>query len=70
MGIPDDVKGEAAFAYVILNNVDLTDGSAMKTEMSQHIAKQIAKFAVPKSIVIVPGLPKTRSGRIRKVLLD
>ena len=30
--------------------------------MAQHVAKQIAKFAVPKSIVIVPGLPKTRSG--------
>lgn len=62
VGIPDDVKGEAAFAYVILNSSEPADGNAIKTEMNQHVAKQIAKFAVPKSIVIVPGLPKTRSG--------
>ena len=63
VGIPDDVKGEAAFAYVILNNSDV-DTDTVKVEMVQHVAKQIAKFAVPKSIVIVPGLPKTRSGAI------
>ena len=69
VGIPDDVKGETAFAYVILNQTD-ADPAEIKTDMAQHVAKQIAKFAVPKSIVIVPGLPKTRSGTKKLHYLD
>ena len=41
VGIPDDVKGEAAFAYVILNNSDV-DSDAVKAEMVQHVAKHHA----------------------------
>ena len=34
----------------------------IKKDLHSHVAKNIAKFAVPSNTIIVPGLPKTRSG--------
>lgn len=70
VGIPHDVKGESLVAYVTLkqgagpntNNVHL---EALKSE----VRKQIGGLAVPDMIVITPGLPKTRSGKIMRRLL-
>ena len=41
----------------------------MRKMLNSHVSKTIAKFAVPKDIVIVQGLPKTRSGKIMRRIL-
>ena len=40
----------------------MTDDQICK-DLNAHVATNIAKFAVPSGLVIVPGLPKTRSGK-------
>ena len=65
VGKPDAVKGESIFAYVVLKSSDNTDKAAINTVVS----KQIGAIAKADSIVFVPGLPKTRSGKIMRRIL-
>ena len=64
VGIPDEIKGETSFAFVI-PTVDDINEDEIRPQLNQHIATQIAKFAVPKETIFVPGLPKTRSGKFQ-----
>lgn len=69
VGIPDEIKGETSFAFVVLKDDVQSDEQTIRTTLNSHIAKGIAKFAVPKDIIIVDGLPKTRSGKIMRRIL-
>ena len=68
VGFPHDVKGEDLYAYVILKTgVEGTDG--LKKELVAHVRKEIGPIASPGKIQFVPGLPKTRSGKIMRRIL-
>jgi acetyl-CoA synthetase len=68
VGVPDDLTGEAIFAFVILKSG--IDGSPeLGNELRQHVAKVIGPIARPKSVMFTPDLPKTRSGKIMRRLL-
>jgi acetyl-CoA synthetase len=68
VGVPDDLTGEAIFAFVILKSG--VDGSPeLGNELRQHVAKVIGPIARPKSVMFTPDLPKTRSGKIMRRLL-
>ena len=38
-------------------------------ELRQHVQKQIGAIAKPRQVMVVPELPKTRSGKIMRRLL-
>ena len=38
-------------------------------ELRQHVAKKLGPIARPKTVILVPDLPKTRSGKIMRRLL-
>jgi acetyl-CoA synthetase len=66
VAIPHDLKGQCVFAFCILNREEKeTDVKALK----MACRKGIGAFAQPDSVLIVPGLPKTRSGKIMRRLL-
>jgi len=67
VGYPHDIKGNALYAYVILKDESTRDN--IKTEINQLIAKTIGPIAKPEKIQLVPGLPKTRSGKIMRRIL-
>ena len=69
VGQPDEVTGEAIFAFVILRGG--TEPRPMRWSRScrQHVAKEIGPIARPKQIMFTPDLPKTRSGKIMRRLL-
>ena len=46
-----------------------TTGDATVQELRNHVAKEIGPIAKPRQIIIVPELPKTRSGKIMRRLL-
>uniref|UniRef100_A0A8C5MLC6 Acetyl-coenzyme A synthetase n=1 Tax=Leptobrachium leishanense TaxID=445787 RepID=A0A8C5MLC6_9ANUR len=75
IGFPHDIKGEAAYAFVVLkDNLDINEQS-IKEELKTIVATKIAKYAIPDHILIVKRLPKTRSGKImrrvlRKIAID
>jgi acetyl-CoA synthetase len=73
VGANDPETGQAVNAFVILRESALQDGEkadeALVQELRNHVAKEIGPIAKPKSILVVPELPKTRSGKIMRRLL-
>ena len=67
VGYPHDIKGNALYAFVILKDDSKIDD--IKTEINQLISKTIGPIAKPEKIQLVPGLPKTRSGKIMRRIL-
>ena len=67
VGYPHDIKGNALRAFVIL--LDENTNIDMKKEIKEQISKTIGPIAKPDIIQIVPGLPKTRSGKIMRRIL-
>jgi acetyl-CoA synthetase len=68
VGFPHDIKGQAIYAYVILkDNVSTPD--RLRAEIIGSVVEQIGKIAKPEIIQFVPGLPKTRSGKIMRRIL-
>jgi acetyl-CoA synthetase len=60
-------------AFVILRGaVDAAtaQGQEIVQELRNHVAKEIGPIAKPRSILVVPELPKTRSGKIMRRLLQ
>ena len=69
VGANDPETGQAVTAFVILRESAGDGGPEVVQELRDHVAKEIGKIARPKSIMIVPELPKTRSGKIMRRLL-
>jgi acetyl-CoA synthetase len=68
VGKKDDVTGQAIFAFVIVKAGNEAS-DVLANELKQHVAKVISPIARPKYLLIVPDLPKTRSGKIMRRLL-
>ena len=72
VGASDDMTGQAVCAFVILRESAVEgagDGAELVQELRNHVAKEIGAIAKPRQIMIVPELPKTRSGKIMRRLL-
>jgi acetyl-CoA synthetase len=68
VGYPHDIKGQGIYAYVICDLGGRSEAD-MKAEIRQTVNKIIGPIAKPDKIQIVPGLPKTRSGKIMRRIL-
>ncbi len=75
VGAADATTGQAICAFVILREDAVSEadeegeGEALVAELRGHVAKEIGPIAKPRQIMIVPELPKTRSGKIMRRLL-
>ncbi|OCT77789.1 acetyl-coenzyme A synthetase 2-like, mitochondrial [Xenopus laevis] len=69
IGYPHEIKGEGAFAFVVLKEDLKIAEEAIKKELQAIVATKIAKYAVPDHILMVKRLPKTRSGKIMRRVL-
>lgn len=62
IGEPDQLHGENVIAYVVLE-----DESVIKpTEIRRWCREHLARYAVPKKVIIVSDLPKNAAGKILK----
>ncbi|MGF9660579.1 acetate--CoA ligase [Arthrobacter crystallopoietes] len=68
VGAADDTTGEAVVAFVILRGSAAEDPEIVTT-LRNHVGKEIGPIAKPRQILVVPELPKTRSGKIMRRLL-
>ncbi|GAU93058.1 hypothetical protein RvY_05049 [Ramazzottius varieornatus] len=68
VSFPHLVKGEGLAAFVVLTDDYEADEHLVK-DLKGLIKHSIASYAIPEEIVIVPHLPKTRSGKIMRRLL-
>ncbi|QIX28246.1 acetate--CoA ligase [Nocardioides sp. JQ2195] len=75
VGASDEMTGQAPCAFVILRETAVEEadepgeGADLVQELRNHVAKEIGAIAKPRQILIVPELPKTRSGKIMRRLL-
>ncbi|MFN4233695.1 MAG: acetate--CoA ligase [Bacteroidia bacterium] len=68
VGYPHDIKGQGIYAYVI-STKSHDDIDLLRKEITAIVNKQIGPIAKPDKIQVVPGLPKTRSGKIMRRIL-
>ena len=68
VGVPHAIKGEGVYAFVILNQ-EARGTESLAQELKQWVRTQIGAIAVPEHVMIVEGLPKTRSGKIMRRIL-
>jgi acetyl-CoA synthetase len=68
VGYPHDIKGQGIYAYVIADG-PVEDTAAFRKAVLDTVTKEIGPIAKPDKIQIVPGLPKTRSGKIMRRIL-
>ncbi|KAF8345670.1 hypothetical protein F5887DRAFT_964674 [Amanita rubescens] len=73
IGTADELTGQAVYAFVTLKpefTYDPQDEGGIVKEFVLQVRKSIGPFAAPKKVIIVPDLPKTRSGRyiMRRIL--
>ncbi len=68
VGASDEMTGQGIVAFVILR-AGSVDGPDVAKTLRDHVAKEIGAIAKPRQIMIVPELPKTRSGKIMRRLL-
>jgi acetyl-CoA synthetase len=68
VGYPHDIKGQGIYAYVIITH-PISNMADFRKEVLDVVSKVIGPIAKPDKIQIVPGLPKTRSGKIMRRIL-
>ncbi|MQA63673.1 MAG: acetyl-coenzyme A synthetase, partial [Actinophytocola sp.] len=71
VGATDPTTGQGIVAFVILRGAaaDDADGADAIKALRDHVASEIGPIAKPRQIMVVPELPKTRSGKIMRRLL-
>lgn len=69
VGQPDEIKGESLCAFVILNDKATDNEDSMAVEINNILKSEIGSFSKCDRFIFVPGLPKTRSGKIMRRIL-
>ncbi len=68
VGIPHDIKGQAIYAYITLNDGEFPSAELHK-EVKDWVRKEIGPIATPDVLHWTDSLPKTRSGKIMRRIL-
>jgi len=68
IGVPHAIKGEALIAFMIPLN-DSAKSDTILSSVNELITKQIGAIAKLERAIVIPGLPKTRSGKIMRRIL-
>jgi propionyl-CoA synthetase len=64
IGVADPIKGQIPKAFVVLKSGAQVDPEALRKEIVALVRKEVGPVAALNEVVIVPGLPKTRSGKV------
>ena len=68
VGFPHDLKGQGVFAYVVLQP-EATEGDNLLPRLQALLRRDIGSHARLDRMLVVPGLPKTRSGKVMRRIL-
>jgi acetyl-CoA synthetase len=68
VGRPDEIKGEGIACFVTLVSGE-KPSEELKSELKEHVVKEIGALARPDDVRFTDSLPKTRSGKIMRRLL-
>ncbi|NPV61650.1 MAG: AMP-binding protein [Methanotrichaceae archaeon] len=65
-GVPDPIRGQVVKATVVLTR-EYTASEELKKELQEHVKNVTAPYKYPRIVEFVEELPKTISGKIRRV---
>jgi acetyl-CoA synthetase len=68
VGVPDEKLGQRIKAFVVLKP-SVVSSEALASELQEHVKRTTAPYKYPREISFVIELPKTVSGKIRRVEL-
>jgi 2-aminobenzoate-CoA ligase len=68
VGQPDQDRGQIVKAYVILKD-GFTGDAALTRALQEHVKTTVAPYKYPRAIEYVAGLPRTETGKLRRVEL-
>ena len=66
---PDEVRGAIVKAFVVLVDQAQKESSTIVTELQEHVKVATAPYKYPRKIEFLDELPKTISGKIRRIEL-
>ena len=71
VGVPHDIKGSELVCFVVLNkHVGSENAASLQEELKQLVVQAMGKALTPREIHIVKGLPKTRSAKIVRGIIQ
>jgi acetyl-CoA synthetase len=65
IGVPHEIKGEAIVVVCTLRRGE-SDGDDLRAAIGRRVVEDLGKTLKPDAVVVVPALPKTRSGKIMR----
>lgn len=69
-GVPDEIRGQVVKATIVLSKAYKEQaGEALIKELQNHVKRVTAPYKYPRVIEFVDELPKTISGKIRRVAI-
>ncbi|WP_410522526.1 AMP-binding enzyme, partial [Muribaculum intestinale] len=67
-GVPDDIRGQVVKATIVLSKeYENRAGDELVKEIQNHVKRVTAPYKYPRVVEFVKELPKTISGKIRRV---
>ncbi|WP_062233805.1 acyl-CoA synthetase MbcS [Fictibacillus sp. FJAT-27399] len=66
---PDEIRGHIVKAYVVLKDEKPQNQETLIKDLQEHVKSLTAPYKYPRSIEFVSDLPKTTSGKIRRIEL-
>ncbi len=69
VGYPHAIKGQGIYAFVVCGELSTGGEEGIRKSIMQGVTKIIGPIARPDLVQLVPGLPKTRSGKIMRRIL-
>lgn len=69
VGSPDEIRGNIVKAFVVLRDNEQKNSPTIVKELQDHVKTMTAPYKYPRAIEFIDELPKTSSGKIRRVEL-
>jgi 2-aminobenzoate-CoA ligase len=68
VGVPDAIRGEVPKAFIVLKS-HVAPGDELAEDIKTHVKREIAPYKYPRQLEFLQALPKTETGKIRRVEL-
>ncbi len=68
VGAPDPERGMVVRAYVVLKD-GITGDAGLVKALQDHVKAEVAPYKYPRSVVFVPALPRTETGKLQRFAL-
>ena len=66
IGVPDEIRGEAIKAFIVLKNDAPEPDSALTKDIQDSVRSQLAAYEYPRFIEYIEELPLTTTGKVRR----